>query len=138
MKRIISLIIIISSAFSLVTPSVDAAPTVIYKGSSTLQNGKNVFFGTFLYNGAKYGFTLSMNYSASTGKISNIIYEADGYGSGSKISSGKITSDGNTLIIEGKASGTYCYIKASRKSASIFKGKMIRGNHSGTCTLVLQ
>lgn len=102
-----------------------------------IRNGRNVMFGTFLYKGTDYGFTLSFNYSSASGKISNIVYEADGYGKGSRIASGKLTSDGSTLIIEGTASGTYTYIKASVKRKGIFKGKMIRGTHNGSCTLVL-
>lgn len=114
-----------------VSQSAQAASPV----TSVLRNGMNVFYGDFLYKGANYGFTLTFNYSASTGRVSNIYYEADGYGAGSKVASGKVTSDGMTLIIEGKASGTYTLIKASASGSGTLKGKMVRGTHNGTCTM---
>lgn len=140
LKRILICITAVCASSIIVSMSFSQPAMAAYHNTrnNCIHNGKNVMFGSFLYNGANYGFTLSFNYSSATGKISDIIYEADGYGNGSKISSGKLTSDGTTLIIEGKASGTYTYIKATVKRRGVMKGKMIRGTHNGSCTLTIQ
>lgn len=117
-------------------PKVDNSFDTSHASMIGWRNGKNVLIGDFHFQGADYGFTVTVNYN--NGRLSNPRYEAHGYGGTSSLSSARLSDDGETIILEGKASGTKTYIKASMGEGNEFYGKMVRGTHSGTCSMNLQ
>ena len=119
-----------------VMPEEEAAPE---PGAPVWHNGRNVLIGTFNFDGNKYGFTVTLNYSESTGRASDCTFEAHGYGGVSKISTAVISDDGTSLYVKGTASGSEALITASApEGSSTFTGFMKRGDHEGSCTLTLQ
>lgn len=103
------------------------------------KDGRNILSGTFIFQGARYGFTVTLNYSSGTGRATDVTYEAAGYGEVSKLSSATISSDGTVLYIRGTASGSTCEISATAHAGSrTFSGDMTRGDHVGTCTMTLK
>lgn len=106
-----------------------------------LNDGTNFMSGTFNYAGAKYGFSVTFRYDAATGKASDATYEADGYGSTYPLSTINVSSDRSNVYItlRGNAAGANTQINVSAEIGNPrFTGNMIRGTHSGTCTLMLQ
>lgn len=109
------------------------------RGASVWKDGRNVLIGTFSYAGSKYGFTVTLDYSSSTGRATNATYEAHGYGKASPLSIATISSDGTVLSLRGTSSGTPTEINAhASEGSSTFIGEMRRGDHQGACTLTLQ
>lgn len=104
-----------------------------------LNDGRNVFAGTFNYKGAKYGFSITFRYDPITGIASDATYEADGYGGVSKLRAVEVSDDQTSIILSGKASGTDTYISVTAAPGSRrYSGSMTRGTHDGTCTMTLQ
>lgn len=107
-----------------------AASNSVYDWS----NGKQVLSGDFIWEGSRYPFEITFNYY--DGDISNVTFEAMGYGGVSSVSYGSVSADGSTLTFKGKASGTSLNITASWDSSSqTFSGSMIRGDHYGSCEM---
>lgn len=111
----------------------------VYAEENVWKDGRNVLIGTFVYQGSKYGFTITLDYHISTGRITNATYEAHGYGKASKLSVATLSSDCTALYLSGQASGTETMIDVTASpGSSTYTGNMIRGDHAGECTLTLQ
>jgi len=103
------------------------------------REGHNKLIGTFIYEGAKYGFTLTLDYSSATGRVTNTTFEAHSYGGASRIKTAVLSGDGTVLNVSGTASGTKTVIDVKAAPGSpTFTGTMTRGDHNGSCTLTLQ
>lgn len=102
---------------------------------SVFSDGYNVLNGSFNFQGATYGFIITFNYNSSTGRISDAMYKATGYGAGSanKINSMTVSANGRNLSI----SGPSLRINASGNGSGSFSGSMTRGTHSGSCSMWL-
>lgn len=103
--------------------------------SSLFKDGLNVLEGTFRFRGEDYGFKVTFNYDAATGKASNPKYQANGYGSVYSLSTITISKDERSLRLSGMASGTNTSIQVEYAGKSSFEGRMTRGANSGTCRL---
>lgn len=106
-----------------------------------LNDGRNIMSGTFNFRDSKYGFTVTFYYDSATGKPSDATYEADDYGKTYPLSKIQFSSDGSRMYItlSGVAGGTDTEINVSSEIDNPrFTGTMMRGTHSGTCTLILQ
>lgn len=110
-------------------PAPTPAPVV---SNSVFNNGSNVLNGSFNYQGAEYGFIISFNYNTSTGRVSNAVYKATGYGGGStnKINSMVISGNESSISISGP--GLSINVAGSPGS---YSGSMTRGTHSGSCRI---
>ena len=108
------------------------APEPRYR-STVFSDGYNVLNGSFNYQGAEYGFIVTFNYDSATGKVSNAMYEATGYGGGgakNKINSMTISNDDRKISITGPG------LKISASGSNgYYSGSMKRGTHGGTCTM---
>ena len=101
---------------------------------SAFNDGYNVLTGSFYYQGATYGFTVSFNYDTDTGRVSNAVYYADYNTSGAKNKINSMTISTNEKSVSIKGPGLS--IKASGSPGS-YSGSMTRGKHSGTCSMWL-
>lgn len=114
-------------------------PRVASKAGTPWREGHNVLVGSFSYEGSKYGFTVTLDYSSATGRVSNATYEAHGYGKASPVSTAVLSNDGSVLYLKGKASGQELKIDVTApKGSGTFSGTYQHGSHSSGCTLTIQ
>lgn len=105
-------------------------PQPVYSGP--LKSGRNVMRGSFNYNGASYGFTLSFNYDPSTGRASNGNYTPSGYSANIKVTV-NVSDGGRSISAYGKSTN----IDMTSSGGRSYSGWMQRGDHSGSCTASL-
>lgn len=100
---------------------------------SLLHNGLNTFSGRFRYNGVDYGFILTLNYNSSTKVITDATYEPTSYYGPLKLTNASIS--GNILYLSNSSTNITV---SSANGSNVFERTMRRGDHDGTCRLVLQ
>ncbi|MDE6297564.1 MAG: hypothetical protein K2L89_06925, partial [Muribaculaceae bacterium] len=90
------------------------------------------------YKGVYYGFSLKLYYYPSTGQVPSLYYAPQATGKYSKIQ-GDWWISSDRIYINGKtADGVRTEISAeSYDYGDIFSGSMIRGKHSGSCTIFM-
>lgn len=114
-------------------------PKVASKAGTPWREGHNVLVGSFSYEGSKYGFTVTLDYSSATGRVTNATYEAHGYGKPAAIATAVLSNDGSVLYLKGNVSGNDLKIDvAAPKGSGTFAGTYMHGSHSGGCTLTIQ
>lgn len=114
-------------------------PRVASKAGTPWREGHNVLVGSFSYEGSKYGFTVTMDYSSATGRVSNATYEAHGNGKQAGVSTVVLSNDGSVLYLKGQVAGKALKIDVTApKGSGTFSGTYVHGSHSGGCTLTIQ
>lgn len=100
---------------------------------SLFANGRNIFQGTFNFQGADYGFEIQFDYNTDTRQASNASYIATGTNSTTNITSMTFSTDESYVAI----SGPSLYLSAKLDSEGNYVGDMTRGDHSGTIVMRL-
>lgn len=90
---------------------------------SLLHNGLNTFSGRFRYNGADYGFILTLNYNSSTKVITDATYEPTSYYGPLKLTNASIS--GNILYLSNSSTNITV---SSANGSNVFEGTMRRGD----------
>ena len=98
-----------------------------------LQDGENNLSGIFYFDGAQYGFTISLNLDKKTNVLNNAFYKPDGYLKPAEIEQA-IISD-SSLVFSGLTFNTELYINAIKTAPDTFEGKMVRGKNNGSCRI---
>ncbi len=109
---------------------------------SVWQAGINVFSGRFNYEGSDYPFELQIIYDKESETVTQIKYRPD-YTDTYTVIRGDVylSNDGRHINIDGKSEKSNIPLKISvtkGRDDAEYTGSMLRGDHEGTCRLLLR
>lgn len=107
-------------------------------GDSPWREGHNEIKGEFLMGSNRVPFTISLEYSHASGRVTDALYNGAGAGV-SPISTAVVSADGTVVSFTGDVGGQPLRINAtSEPGAKSFKGSMTQGGNNGNCHLTLE